>query len=265
MLRILSKQNPLWFFRFVAGALLVCTSCLAQSFEVATIKPTSPESREGRYMKMLSPHRFVVKNYSLQRLICIAYDLNPKAVSGGPAWMTEDTYEILALTGGEKTPTREEQMAMLRTLLAERFHLQFHRVPKEFAIYSLTVARGGSKLKASAAPADEPAALIGTVYPQRIQLPARNATMLEFALVLQRAFLDRPVLDRTGLTGRYDFNLEWAPDETQLGGDVPAAPPDASSPPFFTAVQEQLGLKLEPGRGTIQTIVVDQAERPVEN
>jgi len=89
--------------------------------------------------------------------------------------------------------------------------------------------------------------------------------MLEFALVLQRAFLDRPVLDKTGLAGRYDFDLEWAPDETQLGGDVPAAPPDASSPPFFIAMQQQLGLKLEPGRGTIQTIVVDAAERPSAN
>jgi uncharacterized protein (TIGR03435 family) len=96
-------------------------------------------------------------------------------------------------------------------------------------------------------------------------MPARNATMGDFVSVLQRAILDHPVVDKTGLTGRFDFDLEWAPDETQFGGDVPAAPDDAPSAPLFTAIQQQLGLKLTATRGPVQALVVDNAERPSPN
>jgi uncharacterized protein (TIGR03435 family) len=100
------------------------------------------------------------------------------------------------------------------------------------------------------------------VYPQRILLPARNTTMHEFVSLLQRAVLDRAVIDRTGLTGKYDFDLEWAPDETQFGGDVPVASADAPSPPFFRAIQQQLGLTLVATRGPIDTLIIDLAARP---
>jgi uncharacterized protein (TIGR03435 family) len=96
-------------------------------------------------------------------------------------------------------------------------------------------------------------------------LPAGNATMGELVSVLQRAILDRPVVDKTGLSGRYDFDLEWAPDETQFGGEIPAAPSDAPSPPFFTAIQQQLGLKIDATRGPIAALVIDHADRPSEN
>ena len=112
---------------------------------------------------------------------------------------------------------------------------------------------------------DEPAQLISTVYPQRMVLPARNATMGELAALMQRAMLDRPVVDKTGLAGRYDFDLEWAPDETQFGGEIPSASADAPNPPLFTAIQQQLGLKLEATRGPVEAIVVDRAERPSAN
>jgi len=96
-------------------------------------------------------------------------------------------------------------------------------------------------------------------------LPARNATMGEFTSLLQRAVLDRPVVDRTGLTGRYDFDLEWAPDETQFGGEVPVASADAPAPPFFTAIEQQLGLKLEATRGPVDALIVEGVERPSAN
>jgi uncharacterized protein (TIGR03435 family) len=156
-------------------------------------------------------------------------------------------------------------MAMLRNLLADRFKLTFHREQKEFSIYELEVAKGGPKLKPSAAAPDEPAQLISTVYPQRMVLPARNATMGDLASLMQRAMLDRPVVDKTGLTGRYDFDLEWAPDETQFGGEIPTASADAPSAPLFSAIQQQLGLKLEAARGPVEALVVDKAERPSEN
>jgi uncharacterized protein (TIGR03435 family) len=235
------------------------------AFEVATIKPVDPDAKAGRYIIMQGTHRFVEKAYTLKLLIAAAYDLNPRTISGGPGWIESEHYDILAVTPGEVRPTHDEQMSMLRTLLADRFKLTFHREQKVFSIYELTVAKNGPKLKASTAAPDDPAALISTVYPQRIVLPARNATMGDLVSLMQRAMLDRPVVDKTGLSGRYDFDLEWAPDETQFGGEVPAASAEAPSAPLFSAIQQQLGLRLEATRGPVAALVVDKAERPSAN
>lgn len=248
----------------VSVSVLFCQAPLSQPvFEVATIKPVESGPKSPRFIVMQGTNRFVEKDYTLKLLIAAAYNLNPKAVTGGPSWMESDHYDILALTPGNKQPTHDEQMAMLRTLLADRFKLAFHRESKVFPIYSLELAKGGSRLKPSASPTDQPH-LISTVYPQRIVLPARNASMADFASVLQRAILDRPVVDRTGLRGRYDFDLEWAPDESQFGGDIPAST-DASIPALFTAIQQQLGLRIVATRGPIQAIVVDHADHPSAN
>lgn len=235
------------------------------AFDVATIKPVDPDAKAGRYIIMQGNNRFVEKAYTLKLLIAAAYDLNPRTISGGPGWMESDHYDIVAVTPGEARPSHDEQMSMLRNLLTDRFKLTFHREQKVFSIYELQVAKGGPKLKASTAPPDDPPALISTVYPQRIVMPARNATMSDLTRLMQRAILDRPVVDKTGLTGRYDFDLEWAPDETQFGGEVPVAPADAPSLPLFAAMQQQLGLKLEATKGPVAALVVDKAERPSAN
>jgi uncharacterized protein (TIGR03435 family) len=232
------------------------------TFEVATIKPVQPDVKASRYITMQGMNRFVVKDYTLKLLIAAAYNLSPKTISGGPDWVDADHYDIVALTPGETRPTQPEQMAMLRALLTERFKLNFHRQEKEFSIYVLEVGKGGPKLKESTAPASDPAQLISTVYPQHLHLPAKNATMGDFAALLQRAVLDRPVVDKTGLMGRYDFDLDWAPDETQFGGEVPVAAADAQEPPFFTAIEQQLGLRIEATRGTVPALVIDGVERP---
>jgi uncharacterized protein (TIGR03435 family) len=235
------------------------------AFEVATVKPVEGDAKAGRYITMQGTSRFIEKQYTLKLLIAAAYDLNAREISGGPGWIESDHYEIVAVTPGDVRPTHDEQMSMLRNLLADRFKFTFHREQKEFSIYELQVAKGGAKLKTSTAAAGDPAALISTVYPQRIVLPARNASMGDLVSLMQRAMLDRPVVDKTALVGRFDFDLEWAPDETQFGGEVPIATPDAPSPPLFTAIQQQLGLKLEATRGPVSALVVDNAERPSEN
>jgi uncharacterized protein (TIGR03435 family) len=233
------------------------------AFDVATIKPVGPGDEKGRYITMQGTHRFVVKDYTLKLMIAAAYDLNPKTISGGQAWVESDHYNIVAVTPGETRPSRNEQMTMLRALLADRFKLTFHREAKDFSIFELQVIKSGPKLKPTAAAPDTPPSVgPGVVYPQRIVLPGRNATMGEFASLLQRAILDRPVVDKTGLSGRYDFDLEWAPDETQFGGDVPVASPDAPSPPLFRAIQDQLGLRLVATRGPVDALVVNTVERP---
>jgi uncharacterized protein (TIGR03435 family) len=234
------------------------------AFEVATVKPVDPEPNSGRFIKMEGRSRFVEKAYTLKLLIAAAYDLNPKTISGGPSWVSSDLYDIFAVTPGEVQPTHEEQMSMLRSLLTDRFKLTFHREQKDFSIYELQVAKGGPKLKPSASRPDEPAVVgPGVVYPSdRVVLPGRNATMGDFVSLLQRAIVDRPVVDKTGLSGRYDFDLEWAPDETQFSGGLPAASETSQSPPLFSAIQQQLGLKLAATRGPVAALVVDKAERP---
>lgn len=241
------------------------SSTPVDTFDVATIKPVDPDARAGRYITMQGAHRFVAKQYTVKLLIAAAYNLNSHAISGGPEWIDSDHYDIAAITPGDAQPSRDRQMAMLRSLLVDRFNLTFHREQKEFSIYVLSVAKNGPKMKKSTAAPDDPATLISTVYPQRITLPARNASMNDFVSLLQRAVLDRPVVDKTGLSGKFDFDLQWAPDETQFGGEVPVASAVAPDPPFFTAIQQQLGLRLEAARGPVDAIVVDNVARPSAN
>lgn len=235
------------------------------AFEVATIKPVPADLKVPRYFIMQGANRFVMKYYTLKLMIALAYNLSPKVISGGSGWVDSDHFDIVALTPGDTRPSQPQQMAMLRTLLTDRFKLSFHREAKEFSIYALEMDKGGPKLKQSTGPTSDPAQLISTVYSDHLHLPARNASMSDFASLLQRALLDRPVVDKTGLTERYDFDLDWAPDETQFGGDLPSAPADAQAAPFFTAIQQQLGLRLEATRGPVEALVIDHAEPPSAN
>ncbi len=237
-------------------------------FEVASIKPADP-GEMGRFIRMQSAHQFLAQNHAVKTLIAAAYNLSPRAISGGPAWVDSEHFDIVAKTPGDIRPNLDEQMSMLRRLLADRFQLSFHREPRELSIYALTVARGGSKLKPSTVSPDAipegPPPLIFVVSPQMVRLPARYATMAELASVMQRAALDHPVVDRTGLSGRYDFDLEWAPDDTQFGGALGKGPEDSTKPGLFAAVQQQLGLKLEATRGSVEVLVIDRVERPSAN
>jgi len=255
---------------WVIGILLwSCVACAQvpaarpkfDAFEVATVRPVDPDAHAGRMFKMDGTHRWGATNFTLKNLIALAYDMNPRTISGGPGWMETQYFDISAITPGDVRPTRLEQMQMLRTLLVERFGLKFHREQKEFSIYALSVAKGGPKLKAAAKP-DDPPELFGVVYPGKIEVPAKSVTMDDFVAMLQRATLDRPTVNETGLTGKYDFDLVWAQDETQYGGEVPKAPDDAPNPPLFTAVQEQLGLKLEATRGMVSAMTVDEVAKP---
>ena len=256
----------------LVGIVVACALCAGaqtpqtprpkfDAFEVATVKPVEADAKAGRMFRMDGTHRWVATNFTLQALIALGYDMNPRTISGGPEWIDSQHFNIEAVTPGEVAPTRVEQMQMLRALLVERFALKFHRQDKEMSIYALTVAKSGPKLKAAAKP-DDPPKIVGIVYPDRIEVPARSVTMDDFVAMLQRATLDKPTVNRTGLTGKYDFDLVWAQDETQYGGALPKAPDDAPDPPLFTAVQEQLRLKLEATRGVVSAMVVDGAVKP---
>jgi uncharacterized protein (TIGR03435 family) len=153
---------------------------------------------------------------------------------------------------------------MLRQLLNERFRLVFHHAPKEFPVYALTIAKGGPKLKDSttfpdATPEGSPP-LVFALFPER----ATRSALCHYrgvASILQRSPLDRPVLDRTGLSGRYDFDLEFTPNETVWDGQI-LRPQSAERPGLFTAIQQQLGLRLEATKGVVDALVIDTVERP---
>ncbi len=164
--------------RLIAVLILSVCGIFAQSFDVATIKPTPPEWNSGRYFRMETAHQFIARNHALKTLIAGAYNLTPRAILGGPAWVDSDHYDILAETPGEARPSLDQQMSMLRNLLVDRFQLTFHREQREFSIYTLTVAKTGSKLKDSvpspdASPAGPPP-LIFHVGPQGLQLPGQK-------------------------------------------------------------------------------------------
>jgi uncharacterized protein (TIGR03435 family) len=234
------------------------------AFEVATIRPTPPEWQGGRYFRMTSPQRFAATNFSPRLLIGVVYNLPPRAVLGGPEWLDSDRYDIVATTPGTERPTLEEQMTMLRQLLTDRFKLTFHREPKEFSIYEISVGKGGHKLKPTMGSPDEDPVLLSQIMPGEVHMPARNASVAQFAAVMQRTIVDRPVIDKTGLNGRFDFDLEWTPDDSQFGGLFKDMP-ESTKPSLFAAMQEQLGLKLEATKGIVQAIAVDRMERPADN
>ena len=247
------------------AALVMAGGALAQSFEVAAIKPAPPDA-VGRFIRMLTAHQFEAHNHALRTLIAAAYDVSPQAISGGPAWVDSERYDIIAKAPGDVRPTLAEQMAMLRGLLADRFQLAFHREQKQLSMYALTVGRGGSKLKPSAVSPDAtpegPPPLIFVVSPRAVRLPGRFATMAELASLLQRSALEHPVVDKTGLAGRYDFDLEFAPDETLFGGALGQGPENPQYPGLFAAIEQQIGLKLEAGKGPVEALIIDSAARP---
>ena len=254
--------------RALSLVLLSISAMLAQAppaFEVASIKPADPETR-GRYITMQSTHQFYAKNHTVRTLVMAAYNLHSLAVAGGPSWADAEHFDILAVTPGEGRPTQEQQMTMLRQLLKDRFHLTFHREPKELSVYAVVPAKTGPKIQKSTTPADKTGPLAIHMYPDHVEFPARDATILEFASVLQRAALDRPVVDHTGLIGRYDFDLAWTPDESQFGGFHAVEPTNGpAKPDLFSAIQQQLGLKLEATRAPVDILVIDHVDRPAAN
>ena len=249
------------------------------SFEVATVKPLDPSNPHPPSVT-ISGDRFSATGMSLRELIKIAYDLNYGAdqqVSGGPPWASSARFDIEASEDpalGEKlqqlsSDERGKQLReMLRGLLADRFKLQIHHESAELSVYELVTVRSGSKLMPSgnhAAPdqvsSTKPRSWIRFAGKGVLEGNDADAATLVTALSMQPEIGGRLVVDRTGLTGKYDFTLKWTPDMGQ-GADPPAA--DAG-PTLFTALQDELGLKLQPTKAPVDVIVIDHVELPSEN
>lgn len=235
------------------------------SFEVATIKPTKPD--EQRTFITVRGTDLVVVNFSLNSLIKFAYDVQDKQIVGGPDWMGTDKWDIDAKPDTPGMPNEDQMKVMIRKMLADRFALKFHKDQREMAAYVLTVGKDGPKMKQNK---DNPNGLPGLFFGPIGTLHVMNATMENFTSLMQSAVLDRPVVDRTGLTGRWDFTLKWTPDESQFAGlgiKVPPPPADQQNPPppLFTAIQEQLDMKLEAQKTQVPVLVIDHVDHPSPN
>ena len=221
-------------------------------FSVATIKPSVP-GRQGKLIASLNGRHVSMGNTNLSDLIAFAYRLDAKQIMGAPAGSDDRPYDIDGVADVDGAPDVKQMQLMFQQLLASRFKLAFHLERKELAVYTLRVAKGGTRLIRTTAAASDYTEFRSDAGELRIT----NKSMGEIAEVL-RYFVDRPVLDQTGLAGRFDFVLKWTPDEAQ--GSDPNAPPG-----LFTAFQEQLGLKLEPIKAPVDVLVIDHVEWPTEN
>jgi uncharacterized protein (TIGR03435 family) len=230
----------------------------APAIEVSTIKRSD---YPGRLIGLPGP-TLTTRGTPLKDVILWAYNVHPSQVLGGPGWVDTDKYDIVAKPVGGGLLDGEQIKAMLRTLMADRFQLKLRHETKELPVYALTIGKNGPKMKARTE-GDGGAAFTLLIGGPR--WPVRNAPMAQMVSVLQMVVLDRPVLDKTGLTGRFDFDLVWTPDETQFGGKGSSMPADPNAPNIFTAFQEQLGLKLEPQKAAVDVLVIDAVERPSEN
>jgi len=234
------------------------------SFEVATVKPSKPDE-PGKLFGVRGNHLKTI-NTTLTDLITFAYGVQQKQVVDAPSWMDTDKWDIEAQPDVPGAPNKQQVTAMVRKLLADRFQLKFHKDTKELSAYVLTVAKSGNKMTAGST---DPNQLPGLFFTGLGRLTVQNATMTDFAGLMQSAVLDRPVVDQTALAGKWNFLLKWTPDESQFGGMGIKVPPptDAADapPPLFTAIQEQIGLKLDAGKAQVQVLVIDKAEKPSAN
>jgi uncharacterized protein (TIGR03435 family) len=230
----------------------------APTFEVASIRMvdshTADDLQRGIGQFSMSPfptNLFTLHNASLAFLIQIAYAVDTQDnISAMPGWMESQLYDISAKVEGDQQLTLEQMRPLLQQLLAQRFHLAVHHESKLVSGFALIVAKGGPKLQPPARPKRK---MGGQILPDGLTF--WNMDLAHFATILSRP-AGRPVIDQTGLTGVYDLKLSYAP----------ANDPNSSLPSFFTAIQEQLGLKLEPQKVPVDTLVIDRAERtPTDN
>jgi uncharacterized protein (TIGR03435 family) len=236
------------------------------AFEVATIKPSDPA--RPQQIITLRGAEVITTNTTVHDLINLAYWLHPKQVTGGPAWTESDKYDMTGKPDAPGQPNVDQMKMMIQKLLADRFQFKFHFEKRELSAYAIRIAKTGAKItKSQADPKGIPGWNFGRT-PSGTALSFRNSPMSQFAAVLQNS-MDRPVVDQSGLSERYDFTLTFTPDAAEpgfLGGAAGTAGnnPDAA-PDLFTAFQQQLGLKLEPTKAPIDVMVIDQVERPSEN
>jgi bla regulator protein blaR1 len=285
---VLAFATPI-FFGLVDPAATHAQSQAADSnnlsFENVSVKPAETGSNHPMVRLAFSPAGFAANGVSLQELIRDAYGVQDSQISGGPDWLKSERFDIEAkipaaladeLRNADPAQVHPDPHAMLRALLADRFKLAVHRESKELPVYVLSIAENGPKLQEAKPGEIGPVATIGRGGPAgdgrmmmgQGMLTAQAMPIAEFARMLS-VQLRRPVLDKTGLTARYDISLQWAPGPTQVpdpdAAEKDNAIPVASASALTATIEQKLGLKLQPQESMVETIVIDHAENLIGN
>jgi uncharacterized protein (TIGR03435 family) len=231
--------------------------CQQPEFEIASIKPNHSPTGGSNFNRKPGGGLDAI-HVTLKDMILFAYDLREYQLIGGPKWLDEERYDVIAKPNHDdvvETNNYEEAWRKIhlkmRSLLADRFKLAIHNETRELPIYALILGKNGPHLTPSTAEGLN-------IHNQTGHLVCTKITMKQFAEMPLSARMGRSVVDKTGLTGEFDFDVTYLPDRA-------ATSTDASGPDFLTAMQEQLGLKLEPRKGPVPVIVVDRAEKATEN
>jgi uncharacterized protein (TIGR03435 family) len=232
------------------------------TFEVIRIKPTPADARGGQISPLPGGQTYEARGLPLKMIMSLMYKIPMSKISGGPAWFENDRWDIDAKAA--HASSLDDLHVMFQNLLADEFKLKFHKEVKEGPVYALVVDKGGSKMNVNTTEQDFKIPLRG----ERGSTIGTRVPMEHFAWWLGTGPLardGRPVIDKTGLTGFYDFKLSFLPDIPK-GADASQLPPEmADFPDLFTALREQLGLKLEPQKGPVNYYVIDSVEKPAAN
>jgi uncharacterized protein (TIGR03435 family) len=233
-------------------------------YDVVTVKPSDP-SKPGKLFTIRGRQVLTI-NTTVNDLITFAYSLQTKEIINAPTWMDEK-FDVDGVPDIPGQPSLEQMRLLIGDALVQRFGLKFHTEQREMTAYVLTVAKGGPKLTLTADRPDGPGNFLFGGFGK---LHTSNLDMKSFCHGMQEAVMDKPVVDHTGLTGRYDFDLNWTPDQSQFasfGAHIP--PPDPNDPnplpSLYTALQEQLGLKMETAKANVDVMVIDHIEKPSAN
>jgi uncharacterized protein (TIGR03435 family) len=231
-------------------------------FEVASVKPSKPGAAGGIIKPLPGGQTYIATNAPVKLMIKLMFHLNDQQISGGPGWLENDLYDVEAKADGPHTI--DELHVMFQNLLIDRFKLKFHKETRMLPAYELVVDKSGPKLTENTSPEhfDIPVNPAGFG-----KLDATHCSMSYFSWLLSQR-LSRPVIDQTGLGRFYDFKLEYTPELPPGSAARPEAAanlPPTNGPDIFTALREQLGLKLESHKGPVEVMVIDHVERPSEN
>jgi len=231
-------------------------------FEVASIRPSKPGADGGGIKPLPGGQTYVATNIPVKVMIKLMFHLNDRQISGDPGWLETDLYDVEAKA--DRSHNIDELHVMFQNLLADRFRLRFHKETRMLPAYELVVDKSGAKLTENKSPEHFDIPVRPTGFGN---LEATHCSMSYFSWILSQ-MLDRPVLDQTGLTQFYDFKLEWTPElppGLAARPDAAANLPPTNGPDIFTALREQLGLKLESHKGPVEVMIIDHVERPSEN
>jgi len=237
------------------------------AFDVATIKPNPSGDVTLRQLTM-NGHNFILRNGSLADMIAFAYNVQKKQIVNAPDWEDKDRYDIGGVPDVEGAPNLDQLRIMMRKLLAERYALKFHHEKREMPAFVLSAGKTEPKLTKSESTSTLPNVGMRPA-PNGMRAMLTNATTADFTVFLQMLVLDKPVVDQTGITGRYDISVTFTPDDSQFNGRPPKGPPLAEgtepAPDLYSAIQEQLGMKLSPEKTLVDVIAIDHVEKPTPN